>query len=355
VYDGDGNRTKAVQVARVKGLIGGVTTIYIGGYFEWTGSTESMKSYYYAGTVRVAMREGTPNEGTVYYLLGDHLGSMAITTDSNGEYFAEIRYYPWGTERYVNGEAPTSYQFTGQRLESGIGLYYYGARWYDPAAGRFIQADTDVPESQGVQAYDRYAYVNNNPVKYIDPSGHWPSLSDIFSIGATICDITATAVSIVGAGVEAFAAAGGELLSPIPGVDGAAGFIAGVGFYNTVLNPIENSLSLASLGLVSLSDAVSGNDQVSRITDPKSGEQATEFSLGADTTFSIGSILVGNTPLTPDAVSDTVANIATVYYDVKRLNHEEPAWGLWRLEFVQPDNSSGYIKLNRDHEEKHGR
>jgi hypothetical protein len=205
------------------------------------------------------------------------------------------------------------------------------------------------------QAFDRYAYSYGNPVKYIDPSGHWPSLSDIFSIGATICDITATAVSIVGAGVEAFAAAGGELLSPIPGVDGAAGFIAGVGFYNTVLNPIENSLSLASLGLVSLSDAVSGNDQVSRITDPKSGEQATEFSLGADTTFSIGSILVGNTPLTPDAVSDTVANIATVYYDVKRLNHEEPAWGLWRLEFVQPDNSSGYIKLNRDHEEKHGR
>ena len=250
----------------------------------------------------------------------------------------------------------------GQRLEDDIGLYYYGARWSpgktpgtgDPAAGRFIQADSIIPQ-QGVQGWDRYAYSSGNPVKYIDPSGHWPSLSDIFSIGATICDITATAVSIVGAGVEAFAAAGGELLSPIPGVDGAAGFIAGVGFYNTVLNPIENSLSLASLGLVSLSDAVSGNDQVSRITDPKSGEQATEFSLGADTTFSIGSILVGNTPLTPDAVSDTVANIATVYYDVKRLNHEEPAWGLWRLEFVQPDNSSGYIKLNRDHEEKHGR
>ncbi len=47
---------------------------------------------------------------------------------------------------------------------------YYNARWYDPALGRFAQADTIVPA--GVQGYDRYAYVNNNPVRYTDPSGH---------------------------------------------------------------------------------------------------------------------------------------------------------------------------------------
>ena len=55
---------------------------------------------------------------------------------------------------------------------------YYNARWprsvpergYDPALGRFAQADTIVPG--GVQGYDRYAYTNNNPIRYIDPSGH---------------------------------------------------------------------------------------------------------------------------------------------------------------------------------------
>ncbi len=46
------------------------------------------------------------------------------------------------------------------------------ARWYDPALGRFVQADTVVPD--GVQGLDRYAYVSNNPVKYNDPSGHSP-------------------------------------------------------------------------------------------------------------------------------------------------------------------------------------
>ena len=342
VYDGDGNRVKATI---------GTTTTYVGNYFEWTGSTSTMKKYYYAGSIKVAMRTGSP----INYLLGDHLGSNAITTSSSGVKNSEIRYMPWGTTRYTYGSSPTTFQYTGQRIESSLGLLFYNARWYDSALGRFIQADTIVPGAGNPQAFDRYAYSYNNPVKYIDPIGHWPELSDIFSIGATICDITATAVSVAGIAVEAFAAAGGELLSPIPGVDGAAGLVAGIGFYNTVLNPIENGLSLASLALVSASDIIAGNDQVSRITDYKSGQQATELKLGADTTFSLGSVLVGNTPLTPDAVSDTIANIATVYYDVKRLNNEEPIWGLQRLDFVQPDNSRGYIEIKRYHEENHGR
>jgi hypothetical protein len=52
-------------------------------------------------------------------------------------------------------------------------LLWYGSRHYDPAIGRFIQLDSIVPlASQGVQAWDRYAYANNNPVRYTDPSGH---------------------------------------------------------------------------------------------------------------------------------------------------------------------------------------
>jgi hypothetical protein len=47
---------------------------------------------------------------------------------------------------------------------------FYNARWYDPALGRFAQADSVVPD--GVQGYDRYAYANNNPILYNDPTGH---------------------------------------------------------------------------------------------------------------------------------------------------------------------------------------
>jgi YD repeat-containing protein len=55
IYDGDGNR--------VKSTVSITKTIYIGSYFEWTGSTGTMKKYYYAGATRVAMRTGT---GTVH-------------------------------------------------------------------------------------------------------------------------------------------------------------------------------------------------------------------------------------------------------------------------------------------------
>ncbi len=103
VYDGDGNR--------VKGTVGGTITTYIANYFEWSGSNSTMKSYYYAGSTRVAMRTGSSK---LNYLLGDHLGSTAITTDSSGANPAEIRYYPWGKDRYTSGTTPTSFRFTGR-------------------------------------------------------------------------------------------------------------------------------------------------------------------------------------------------------------------------------------------------
>ena len=115
------------------------------------------------------MRTGS---STLNYLLGDHLGSTAITTNSSGVRTAEIRYYPWGTTRYIYGTSPTTYQYTGQRVETSLGLLFYNARWYDSSLGRFIQADTIVPGEGNSQAYDRYAYTLNNPLRYTDPSGH---------------------------------------------------------------------------------------------------------------------------------------------------------------------------------------
>jgi RHS repeat-associated protein len=62
---------------------------------------------------------------------------------------------------------------TPGREVSDIGLYFYKARWYDSALGRFSQADTIVPGAGDPRAWDRYAYVKNNPVVYNDPSGHY--------------------------------------------------------------------------------------------------------------------------------------------------------------------------------------
>jgi RHS repeat-associated protein len=110
-------------------------------------------------------------------------------------------YKPWGETRYTSATSlPTKYQYTGQysyapdpSASSGqaFGLHFYNARWYDSSLGRFAQADSIVPvQSQGVQAWDRYAYANNNAIRYNDQSGHWIETAwDIASVVLDIVDI----------------------------------------------------------------------------------------------------------------------------------------------------------------------
>jgi RHS repeat-associated protein len=80
-------------------------------------------------------------------------------------------YLTYGDCRNSTGTIDTDILFTGQRLD-GTGLYYYGARYYDPTIGRFISADTIVPNPANPQSLNRYSYCLNNPLKYIDPTGH---------------------------------------------------------------------------------------------------------------------------------------------------------------------------------------
>jgi len=177
VYDGDGRRVKSVM--------GSETILFVGGHYEIKnpGSGQEVTKYYFAGALRIAIRKYTiPQSQELNYLLGDHLGSTSLTTDDTGNLLVETRYKAWGEVRYTtpNQTLPTRYTYTGQYSyindeatdlgSAGFGLMFYNARWYDPALGRFAQADTIIPG--GVQGYDRYAYVNNSPIRYTDPSGH---------------------------------------------------------------------------------------------------------------------------------------------------------------------------------------
>ncbi len=81
-----------------------------------------------------------------------------------------MRYTPFGETRF--GDAPTDRRFTGQREEAGIGLYDYGARFYLASVGRFVSADSIIPDPKNPQALNRYSYVLNNPLRYYDPDGH---------------------------------------------------------------------------------------------------------------------------------------------------------------------------------------
>jgi RHS repeat-associated protein len=124
------------------------------------------------------MRTGGNNP---LWLLGDHLGSTSKVANYDGlSVQSQQLYKPWGEKRYPIGAPtlPTTFRYTGQRSGTGLGpsggegLMFYNARWYDPAVGRFIQADSIIPDPGNSQAWDRYAYANNNPLNMVDPTGH---------------------------------------------------------------------------------------------------------------------------------------------------------------------------------------
>ncbi len=81
-------------------------------------------------------------------------------------------YLPFGHDRDHTGTDVTDYKFTDQEKDTETGLYNYDARMYDPVIGRFISADSIIPDYYDPQNLNRYAYCRNNPLKYVDPNGH---------------------------------------------------------------------------------------------------------------------------------------------------------------------------------------
>ena len=158
VYDGNGVRVKKIDPD-------GGDTYYAGGIYEVLSTTTGITktSYYYAGAQRVAMRITAGVSTTVIYLHGDHLGSTSLTTDAGGQVVARVLYYPYGEERYTVGTLTTDYGYTGQRKNGYLDTYSMGARDYDPRLGRWLSADTIVPDSANSQSLNRYLYVYNNP------------------------------------------------------------------------------------------------------------------------------------------------------------------------------------------------
>jgi len=163
IYDGDGNLVKKVKPDNSK-------TIYVGGIYEVDktsgGSVTRTVTYYpVAGAMRI--------NSTLYYVLKDHLGSASVITDASGTVLGEQRYYPFGETRLTTGSILTDKLYTGQREMAGLGIYHFNARFYSPKLGRFLSADTIVPNPANPQSLNRFSYVTNNPLRYIDPTGHW--------------------------------------------------------------------------------------------------------------------------------------------------------------------------------------
>ncbi|MHC1781886.1 MAG: RHS repeat-associated core domain-containing protein [Anaerolineaceae bacterium] len=95
-----------------------------------------------------------------------------MTANEDGTWNSTIQYTAFGEIRASSGLTATKYRYTGQLAQDVLGLDYYVARWMDPLTGHFISADSVIPDPRKSTSYDRFSYVRNNPINYIDPLGH---------------------------------------------------------------------------------------------------------------------------------------------------------------------------------------
>ena len=170
-YDGEGRRIKKVG--------GGVTSVY---------------AYDAEGRLAAEYSTAAPSPASTLYLTADHLGSTRIVTDNYGV-VSRHDYRPFGQELLASGSNPRRsasdlyglesirQKFTGKERDSESGLDFFGARYYWNSAGRFTSVDPYNPivDSRNAEAFreylaqpqnwNRYAYVWNSPLKFIDPNG----------------------------------------------------------------------------------------------------------------------------------------------------------------------------------------
>jgi RHS repeat-associated protein len=177
VYDGDGKRLQKTE--------NGITTAYIYSdiYTLYEENSTGSVCYVYGPIGLIAKRTTINQESNTYYFHTDHLGSIRSMTDFSKNIIAASTYHPFGEIDIEEGSE--HYLFTGKEKDS-TGLYYYGARYYDPEIGKFLTRDswTYLPNDfrflgqtitiwlKNIQKLNRYVYCINNPLKYIDPTGH---------------------------------------------------------------------------------------------------------------------------------------------------------------------------------------
>jgi len=80
---------------------------------------------------------------------------------------------PGGQKKALSGAKKRIRFYTDQELDTSTNLYNYDARLYDPVVGRFISPDSIVPDYFNPQSLNRYSYCLNNPLIYVDPTGHY--------------------------------------------------------------------------------------------------------------------------------------------------------------------------------------
>ncbi len=137
-------------------------------------ASKRINNVYLAGSLLAEItRPIGSNAPTISYFHTDALGSPIAKTNAAGAIIETSEYEPYG--RLLNRNNDDRAGYTGHVMDAVSGLTYMQQRYYDPAIGRFLSVDPVTAYSNPMGAFNRYWYANNNPYKFSDRDGRWPT------------------------------------------------------------------------------------------------------------------------------------------------------------------------------------
>jgi len=254
VYDSDGKRVESIQ--------GSAAAVYV---YEGSDliyqkdlNNGTVDKFYYANGL---MLDGATGKGALYYHLDDALGSTRVVLQGTSNTVFSSDYKPFGQSYGQKGSS--QFQYGGKQLDLSTGLYYFGARFYDPAIQRFVTEDSDAGSPTDPQSLDRYVYARDNPLAITDPTGH--------SWFGSIASALSNAAGKVEAGASGLASAATNAWNSLPpsvqaglviggliGVGiatGGLGDVAALAASGDYLATAGAALSLAAGGTAAVTDA----------------------------------------------------------------------------------------------------
>ncbi|CUS39085.1 hypothetical protein COMA1_70019 [Candidatus Nitrospira nitrosa] len=197
-YDGLGRRIEKVANGQTKRYIYDGEDILL----EYDGSNTLQARYTHGPGIDepIAVTKG----GSTFFYHQDGLGSVTDLTDSAGATAKSYSYDAYGNILESPGTLEQPYTYTGREFDSESGLYYYRARYYDSAVGRFSQRDP-VGFSGGLNFYQ---YVGSNPTNMVDPTGKFAMVLPLLPTLPIIT--TSVANALGGLAIAAMIASSGD-------------------------------------------------------------------------------------------------------------------------------------------------
>jgi RHS repeat-associated protein len=182
-------------------------TVYANQFYTVRNKSTASK-HIFVGEMRLLSKLVKQNaeEKDRYFYHPDHLGSSNFVTAADGSLFEHMEYFPFG-ETWVQEASNTQrtpYLFSGKELDEETGLYYYGARYYDPRQSQFVSVDplmTSQPDNARLMPslLSVYTYANQNPLRFVDPDGAAPKeISTPLPADAVVAKKTGIATATVG-------------------------------------------------------------------------------------------------------------------------------------------------------------